>query len=384
MAVKREVIEMRTSPMATDQPFSEALTPPGWVFHDEALFQRELREIFSKQWLCVGHRSRLQARGDYLVRSYGSESVLVVRSEDDGLKAFHNVCRHRGTRLVNTSEGQSRRFTCAYHGWSYKNDGCLAAAPGMDERPDFKLEDYPLAKLQITEWNGFLFINADQNAPPPESFWPEFPDLSRLNLGSLERVARHDYTAETNWKLVAENYNECYHCAIAHPQLHRVSAERGITGYDDHSGKNFTGGPMALREGLNTMTHSGVTTRNPLPGTLDKERDLIFYFCLYPNFFLSIAPDYVLTHYLWPKSPSSLYLESEWYCHPDQISAEGFDASDAVEFWDTTNQQDWKLCETAFKGLGSSAHKPGPYHPWESSVHDFDRWYVRTMFGDAG
>jgi len=166
--------------------------------------------------------------------------------------------------------------------------------------------------------------------------------------------------------------------ALVHPRLHKISASAGL-GYE-HSGAFFTGGPMGLKAGCNTLSFSGTTTRIPLSGATEKDRQLVYYFNLFPNFFLTIAPDYLMTHYLWPTAADSCYVETEWFCAPEQIAKSDFSLQEVVEFWDETNRQDWALCENAMFGLKSKAHRPGFYHPIENCVHEFDRWYVRTLF----
>ncbi|MDJ0655841.1 MAG: aromatic ring-hydroxylating dioxygenase subunit alpha [Xanthomonadales bacterium] len=363
----------------TDRDFENALTLPGRVYWDPAVFAREEQQIFGKDWLCVGHVSRLASPGDFFLVNLGRESVILAADKQGTPHAFYNVCRHRGTRVVNDASGSCRLFRCPYHDWAYGLDGRLMSAPNMEETPNFRREDFPLREVRLELWNGFLFINLDPDALPMSAVYDDFPDLSYLNLHRLQRVGYHHYDVDANWKLICENYNECYHCALAHPQLHRISVDREYPDLN-HVGKHFTGGPMAIRQGFNTMTTSGVTDRAPLPGWKDSDKDMVMYFNLYPNLLLSIAPDYLLTHYIWPTGPETVYIETEWFCATEQIEQPGFDPRDAIEFWDTTNRQDWGLCENALRGLRSTGHRPGPYQSWETCVHDFDRWYVRRVF----
>ncbi len=365
----------------TDRDFREALTPPGWVFHDRELYERELDEIFRRMWLAAGHRSRLGEPGDFFVVDVGPESIIIVADKDNRPRAFYNFCRHRGTRMVTESGGHCRMFRCPYHNWAYGLDGELLAAPTMEEVAGFDKAHYPLREVRLETLYGFLFINLDDEAETLAESFADFPDLSRYGVEGLERVGRHDYVVEANWKLICENYNECYHCSLAHPQLHRVSTYRAFPEHDV-TGRHFNGGPMGLKEGYNTLTVSGVTNNPPLPRLSEKEKRMVHYFNVYPNFLFSLAPDYVMAHYLWPTGPDSVYIETEWFCDPAQISHPDFDPADAIDFWDVTNRQDWGLCENAQKGLGSRGHLPGPYHPSESGVHAFDRWYVRRMFRD--
>lgn len=362
-------------------PLEGANTPPGWVYWEPEVFLKEQKKIFAASWLCVGHGSRLKEPGDFFVVEWGQQSVIVCKDPADTLQAYHNVCRHRGTRIVQTAAGNTTRFLCPYHAWVYDLNGQLRGAPGMDEQPGFQKSNYPLRSVRVTQWNGLLFICLDASAPDLRSSLSDFPDLSYLNLDQLRQVGRHDYQVQSNWKLVSENYNECYHCPVAHPQLHRVSADRNFPDYG-HRGRLFTGGPMSVRETFNTLTNSGKTSRQALPGWRAEDQGMVFYFCIYPNLFLSIAPDYVMTHYLFPLSPDKVFITTEWFCAEQQMQQTDFDPTDIVEFWDTTNRQDWTLCETALNGLKSSGHVPGPYHPWESAVHDFDRWYVTAVFGE--
>lgn len=373
----------RLDTSGTDRDFADALTPPGWVFWDRELYGREQREIFESGWLCAGHVSRLANPGDYFSVKVGDESIILAADSRGKPNAFYNVCRHRGTRIVSEGSGNCRSFKCPYHAWAYALDGKLIAAPTMDDVKGFEKSSYPLRPVRHASWNGFLFICLDPATPPIESVFSDFPDLSYLGLEKLVRVGHHQYDAATNWKLISENYNECYHCSVAHPQLSRISDDRDFPQYS-HSGRHFTGGPMSIRPEFNTMTTTGRTERARLPGSLESEKHLIFYFDIYPNFLLSIAPDYMLTHYLWPTGPESVHIESEWFFAAEQIEAPGFDPADAIEFWDTTNRQDWALCENALRGLRSRGHRPGRYHSWEGSVHQFDRWYVRKMFSGSG
>lgn len=364
----------------TDRPFEAALTLPGFVYHDANVWREELGHIFRRHWIGVAHVSALREPGRFVTANIGGDAVLVTRDDDGELRAFHNVCRHRGTRLVRQDAGRCARLTCPYHAWTYALDGRLAAAPGMDETPGFRRRDYPLLPLQVATHCGVVFVCADEGAEPLAQTFADFPDLTAFELDTLERAAVHDYHADTNWKLVCENYNECYHCRVAHPQLHRISRDASLPGFD-HRGAHFTGGPMTITPPHRSMTSDGTTRRAPLPGMADREPPLTYYFNLFPTTLLSIAPDYAMIHYVWPKGPDYVHIRTEWLFTPAQMAAADFSADDAVEFWDTTNRQDWALCENALAGLRSGAHRPGRYQAGERCVHDFDRWYARTMRG---
>lgn len=367
----------------TAADFAQARTPPGRLFHDSAIYEAELETIFGRMWLCVGHRSRLATPGDFFTVDLGRESIIVTMDSAGETHAFLNVCRHRGTRVSLETSGRCRGFLCPYHAWRYDLDGSLVAAPGMEAVKGFSKDDYPLIEVALETFRGFLFINlrghsADGLTALADSF-DDFPALRRYRLDNLVRVARHEYDVASNWKLICQNYHECYHCGIAHPQLHRISDYGQLTNAES-SGKLFIGGPMAIKPGFQSMTVNGMTSRAPFAGLEGDDLRTVHYFNLLPNFLLSIAPDYVLTHHVWPRGPESVFIETEWFCQPEQLDADDFDISDAEEFWDTTNQQDWQLCQNALKGLKSAHHRPGRYHPSEDCAHRFDQWYVKRMF----
>ena len=365
------------SAAATDQPFETALTLPGFVYHDTELFQRELSGLFG-DWVCVGHVAALDEAGSSRVVDIGADSIIITCDREAGLNAFHNVCRHRGTRLLNVNEAPCRHIVCPYHAWRYGNDGQLKNAPGMDGRPGFSAADHALQPVRVETLLGFIFVCLNDGRPALDKFFPDLPDLSAFGLERLQRGAMHDYNVAGNWKLICENYNECYHCPGAHPQLHRLSNDADLPEFD-HRGKNFTGGPMRINAPFASMTRDGQSGRPLLPGFDGQRADLVFYFNLFPNLLLSIAPDYAMAHYILPRAPDATYVQTEWLFAAQAMAEPDFDPSDAVEFWDQTNRQDWALCENAQRGLASSGHRSGPYHPLERCVHDFDRWYLRTI-----
>lgn len=367
---------------ATARPFAHALTPPGRVFHDADIYALDVQRIFGRMWVCAGHVSKAREAGQFFTITVGDESLIVVRARDGRLRAFYNVCRHRGTRLTSSREGACRGFTCPYHAWHYDLDGALKAAPLMDDRKDFDPSRYSLVEARVEEHLGFVFVNLGNGGGSVAEEFDDLPDLARYRFDELTCVHRDVYDVASNWKLVCQNFHECYHCPVAHPDLHRIS-HHGDLSNDGASGRLFIGGPMALRDGYSTLTKSGSTTRRPLPGANAVDLRSVHYFQLLPNLLLSIAPDYVLTHHLWPLGAERVSIETCWLFAPEQIADESFDATDVIDFWDTTNRQDWQLCENALHGLKSSQHRPGPYQSSEDCAHRFDRWYVTTIFPEC-
>ncbi|MFK7955015.1 MAG: SRPBCC family protein [Lysobacterales bacterium] len=358
----------------TQTSFSKARTLPCWVYTCPQVFEAEMQALFGQQWVCVGHQSQFE--NDSVVQlTVGQHALLISRNSSGLLQCFHNVCRHRGTRLVRQSQQRSALLVCPYHGWSYTLDGKLKAAPGMQDVKGFCAADQGLLKVNSQLWQGFLFICLGSLLSG--TLLTDFP-LPISDLSNLQVVASHHYEVAANWKLLGDNYNECYHCPAGHPQLHQITRPASdIEG--QHRTDQYTGGPMTLREGYNTMSATGVTQRQKLPGWASSDEHLVHYFHVFPNLFLSFVPDYLMIHLLLPVSPARTAVQTHWLFAPQQIAAEGFKYDDAVDFWHVTNQQDWRLCEEAQVGQGTGVHRGGFYHPSERCVHDFDRWYAQWL-----
>jgi len=370
--MRREQIE------ATRRPFGQASPLAGPPYRDPDILAVELERIFHRMWLCACHQDALRDVGDFVTRAVGGESVLLLRGEDGAIRAFYNVCRHRGTRLVDEGSGGGLDCVrCPYHAWSYSLDGALIAAPLMDDVAGFERAEYPLRALRCEIWNGFVFVCFDDGAAPLDESLADFPDLTRYCMADMRLGATHEYEIAANWKLVCENYGECYHCPSNHPQLNPVSHFR--SGGNSFEGASFCGGPMRLNEGCVTMTIDGQTERAPIAGLAGDDLRLVHYFNLYPSFLLSLCPDYVLTHTVWPIDVEHSVIRCEWLFPAVAADAEGFDPSDAVDFWHLTNQQDWTLCERAQKGVRSHGYEPARYGGLEQTIWFFDNWYLRTM-----
>ncbi|MBT5116265.1 MAG: aromatic ring-hydroxylating dioxygenase subunit alpha, partial [Candidatus Marinimicrobia bacterium] len=186
-----------------------------------SILQREYHNIFFKNWVCVGRSSELTEVGQYKLINIDTESVIVLREKNGNLKAYFNVCRHRGTRICEKVAGQfSKSIQCGYHGWTYGLDGRLIGAPHMDAVEGFKKDDYPLHSIALAEWEGFIFVNMSNNPNNFDTaFAPLFNRFSNWNISDLVVQETKEYIVKGNWKLVIQNYCECYHCPILHPDL---------------------------------------------------------------------------------------------------------------------------------------------------------------------
>jgi Rieske 2Fe-2S family protein len=215
-----------------------------------------------------------------------------------------------------------------------------------------------------------VFCDVSGSAPPlAEHVGALAGHLADYGTEGLRRAARIDYDVHANWKAIVENYSECLHCPGVHPELNKLS--HYLSG-DDYEGPGaWCGGSMTLSDGAATMAvGGGGATRPPIAGVpLDK----VLYFALFPNLLVSLHPDYVMVHTLWPRGAGRTEVVCEWFFEPETMARADFDPGDAVEFWDTVNRQDWRVCELTQKGLGSRGYTPGRYTEAESTVHDFDR-----------
>jgi Rieske 2Fe-2S family protein len=362
----------------TLRPLPEARTLPASLYTSPEVLRLEQEGLFGRMWLCVGREADIPAAGDWFTQQIGGDSIIVARSGDGVVRAFYNVCRHRGARLLDAVCGKGlSRVVCPYHAWTYRLDGSLAQVPRMDE--SFRRESFGLVPVRVGTWAGFIFLNLDEAAEPLARYLEEMPDLARFRMDELRLGKRIEYEIAANWKLICENYSECYHCPGVHPQLFRISDHMAHHDRKQEIGACFNGGPMTLREGFETMSMSGKRTVPIIGGLKPEDHRFVHYYVIYPNLLLSPHPDYVLTHTAWPIAPGRTKIVCEFLFTQEALARPDFDPSDMVEFWDVTNRQDWGLCERVQLGAQSHGYRPGPYQPTEDCVHTFDHWYAQRM-----
>lgn len=347
-------------------------------YQSDEIFTREKDRIFFAEWFCVGREEEVSAPGDFAVKRIAGESVLVVRTRDGGLAAHYNVCRHRGSQLVpDRDQGTfAGGIRCPYHSWTYSLDGALRTAPFLEEGDGLDKDHLSLHPVGADCWGGFLFLNLSPAAAAERGYTlatqlgavPE--RLRRYPLGELRAARQIRYEVQANWKVILENYNECYHCAGVHPELCRVVPafrQRGGSELDWERG-------IPHREGAWTFTASGTTNRAPFPGLDDDERVRHKGELIYPNFMLSLSAEHVAAFYLWPEAPDRTTIVNEFLFHPDEMAKPGFDPADAVDFWDVVNRQDWAICESVQRGMRSRVFQSGYYAPMESASLDIRRY----------
>ena len=359
-----------------------ATTLPARFYTSPRLFERELDLFFRSTWVNVGRAEEIPGKGDFMVREVAGESIIVTRSgeADESVRAFHNVCRHRGTRLCVESHGHfSGSIQCPYHSWTYDLSGRLIGAPHMDGTAGFDKASFPLHGIRTAVWAGFIFISfadgdplADHLAELPAKFAP-------WQMDRLRRGGRQVYEIAANWKLIIQNFNECLHCPNLHPALNKLS--HYMSGENEPLRPTYMGGRMDLRPGVVTMSPDGTSPRALLPGLSEAERCGVYYYAIFPNLFLSLHPDYVMVHRTEPLAPNHTRLTCEWLFAPEELAKPGFDAKDVLDFWDMTNRQDWHVCELSQQGISSRGYVPGPYSDREDLLYAFDR-FITVVLGE--
>ena len=356
------------------RPFGQSTMLPAAAYTDPAVLAWERRHFFAGSWPCLGRVEDLacEENGGPLSQralTVGDIAVLltfVIAAGEPGghsVRAFANTCRHRGHELLpDGGSGTRRAVTCPYHAWSYDLAGQVIVAPGFEKVPTFAPAEHSLVELPARVWHGWVFVNATGDGDPFERHIGQLGSLvapyapERLVLG-----ARHTYEVEANWKIICENYHECYHCPLIHPELCQVSPPTSGRNHDLPGA--WVGGEMDLADDAVTMSLTGRSDGVFLDGV---DRRKVEYLGLFPNLLISAHPDYVMTHRMLPLAPGRTWVECSWYFASEQV-----DPAYAVDFWELTNRQDFAACESVQRGLGSPHFRPGPFAHNEDAVH---RW----------
>jgi glycine betaine catabolism A len=363
-------------------PFGQSRMLPRAAYVDQAVFEWEQANIFSG-WTCVGHTGDLTGVGAQRAVGSGRNAVLLVRGDDDQVRAFANTCRHRGHELLACGESVKRRgIVCPYHSWSYRLDGNLRNAPGFSDVADFAPEEFGLAQLRLVDWHGWLFVDPSGTDVEFSAHVAGMEDvIAPYRPEELTVVARHSYELATNWKVIAENYQECYHCSAIHPELSRISPP--TSGANIETDGAWMGGWMSIIDEAETMSLSGASGGVAIAGLSPHELRSVMYVVGYPNLLVSLHPDYVMTHLMTPLAADRTHVECAWAFPREVAARDDFDPSYAVDFWDLTNRQDWAACESVQRGLSSPHARPGPMAPDEDGVYQFVTRVARCYQGQS-
>ena len=448
-------------------------------------------------WTVVAAEDQLLDACSYVLADVGDDQAIVIRGRDGELRAFHNVCRHRGSRILEEPCGTAVRLQCPYHAWVYDQSGQLIRAKHTETLEDFafetsgltpmdvavvdgvvhvrrlaatppavaqglltddeiaavrkpyraasllpgrayhdqavhdlereqwfrrdwvcvgRVEDAgqglapyetqldgervvisraadgslsaqrpasPDADVRVAAWQGFVFVSFDAAAPDLHGWLGDLVGhVERFDFGTLRRGHRVVYDVRANWKLIVENYSECYHCPGIHPQLNRLTPYD--VGADYETQGAWQGGWMELREGFETMAlEDAHRVGPPMCGVTPVDERRIDYLVIWPQLLLSVHPDYLLVHRLEPQGPDRTRIVCDWLFEPETMAAADFDPKPAVDFWDLTNRQDWHVCELQQLGTASPAFRAGRFAENEPSVHAFDLMCAERYAGES-
>jgi Rieske 2Fe-2S family protein len=363
------------------KPFGESTMLPPESYTSEKVFAWEQRNFF-RGWQCVGRSSDMAEPGAQRAeRLVGEGSILLVRGTDGVLRGLANVCRHRGHELLPCGSGTTgKAIVCPYHAWAYDLTGALRAARHFPQSASFDRASHGLLPVRVQEWHGYIFADPSGAAPALETYLDSLDE--RLALHRPERLvvrARHEYVVQANWKTITENYHECYHCPLIHPELCAVTPPDSGENWDRPGA--WVGGWMELREGMATMSLTGASSGTTLPGLDPVTARRVDYLGIFPNLLISTHPDYVMTHRLVPLAPDRTWVECAWAFDPDDAGSEA-DPSYAVDFWHLTNSQDWAACESVQRGLASGMAEAGPLAPDEDAVYQYVTMVARGYRGE--
>ncbi|GGK77044.1 aromatic ring-hydroxylating oxygenase subunit alpha [Mangrovihabitans endophyticus] len=359
-------------------------TLPGHYYTDPALFAHEQARIFEQMWFCAVRGSEIPAPGAFRTVPVGRENVLVTRASDGSVRAFLNVCRHRGATLCPQESGSVKRtFRCSYHAWSYDLDGRLVAAPNLVKMPDVDRVEYGLRTVHAREWMGYVWVCL---APEPPSFADEvqgaiaerlgdLDSLDRYGIGALQVGRRIRYDVGANWKLIVENFMECYHCATIHPELTHVLPEFA----GGYAAQYYVGHGAEFGPGIAGFTVDGGAGLAALP-QLAQEQDRRYYaITVKPQAFVNLVPDHVIWHRMFPVAVDRTVVECEWLYLPEVI-ASGADLDRSVALFDRVNRQDFDACEQCQPRMSSRAYATGGVLvPSEHHIAGFHEWVLSRL-----
>ncbi|MBU6244385.1 MAG: aromatic ring-hydroxylating dioxygenase subunit alpha [Actinomycetales bacterium] len=362
-------------------PFGQSRMLPTAAYTSDEVFAWEMEHFFTG-WQCIGRSDELAEPGMQRAQQVGSTSVFLARGEDRALRAFANACRHRGHELLPCGGSRTARaITCPYHSWAFSLQGDLIGARGYVGDPSFDMSQFGLRPLRVQEWHGWIFLDPSGQAAPLEAHLDGLQ--ARISPYAPERLqvrGRHEYVVQANWKVIIENYQECYHCSTIHPELCRVSPPDSGENWEPSKGA-WVGGWLDLRPHAVTMSLDGTSGGAMIPGLSAVEQRRIDYLGIFPNLLVSLHPDYVMTHRIIPLSPGQTWVECLWAFPEEATALEGFDPSYAIDFWDITNREDWGACESVQRGLSSGLAEPGPLSPAEDAIYQFVTMVARGYLG---
>ncbi len=388
----------------------------GVFYRDETIHRLDVERIWRRSWLFAGHACEAPAPGDYFVVDVEDDSIVVIRGDDGRINAFHNVCRHRGSRLLDVERGRAGKIVCPYHQWVYGRDGRLMSCRGMHEGID--RSQLGLVPAPVVDFEGLVFVSLAEEPPDIEAAREALAPMIRPQGLARARVARSiDYDVRANWKIVWENNRECYHCNVNHPEYIRANFDHyntddttdSVRGAIDEATRRSTArwrergldvthrraGMATFPEGdcwfavNRTPLVEGWVTESldgrrvgPLMGDYDDADVGTLRVRTLPNMWNHSSCDHGVTTRLLPAGPRHTRVRVTWLVDADAVEGKDYDLERLLPFWQRTSEQDWELCERVQRGVLSSAYRPGPFSTHkEYNVDGFVRWYLRRLAG---
>lgn len=383
------LLRQHTPGTSLEQPF----------YTDAAIFDLEWQRIFSKYWLFAGTVADIPKPGDFFTYSVKKDSIIIIRGNKGEVFAHYNTCRHRGSIICLEEKGHAAKLVCPYHQWVFDKDGSLLKARLMPD--DFDTTQYGLHPVKVQVVKGLIFISLADNPPDFTKVYSDYaPFLSPYKIDQAKVAFQKSYDLRTNWKLIAENFRECYHCGPAHPEYCsaviganlkesavEVLAERKVewqkkvlaTANVDFENDSFHFAVRyPLRPGVLSYTVDGKAAAIPMGDHKDYDAGVVGL-VVYPNFWMDAVSDYMWIMRLTPKSPSRTMVDLTWLVDSKAVEGVDYSLERLTDFWRITGEQDWELCENNFRGVESSHYQPGPYAPIEADVAKFVEWYLGRL-----
>jgi Rieske 2Fe-2S family protein len=381
-------------------------TLPQPFYCSEGVFDTEIEDIFLRHWLLAGHTSQLPVSGGYFRFDFGRESFVVTRSEDGRIHAFFNVCRHRGARLCPEEHGHARALVCPYHAWAFGLDGRLNSARAMPD--DFAREEFALLPCTVEVLQGLIFINPLGSADFARIRDATSPILQHHLLEETRVAATTSWQVRANWKLLVENFEECYHCGANHPEYsavagharpestgspqqlqtyydyvaewERQSSELGYpTGMVEPSdGQPLYCGRVPLVSGAQSQSEGGRLVA-PLLGRVERSDGGVTSLGLYPTSYVIVPCDYAVLVQFLPKSVEETAVRLTWLVRSDAQAEVDYSLERLTWLWRITTEQDNRLVELNQLGVESRGYSPGRYSLMEDQCERFVEWYVRQL-----
>ena len=376
----------------------------GWsleqpFYLDQDVFNAELETIWKKFWLFAGTVAEIPKPGDYFLYKVQNDSIIIIRGNKGEVFAHYNTCRHRGSLICLEERGRAPKLVCPYHQWVYDKDGSLVNARLMPD--DFDKSEHGLHPVKVEVTGGFIFISLSENPPDFKKVADDyFPFLSPYKVENAKVAFKTTYELRTNWKLVAENFRECYHCGPAHPEYcnaviganmkesatevleeRKVEWEKNglaINNVEFENDSFHFAIRYPLRPGVLSYSTDGSAVSIPMGDHKDYNAGVLGLVVL-PNFWMDAVSDYMWTMRVTPESPSKTVIELAWLVDKNAVEGEHYTLEHLTEFWKITGEQDWELCNNNFVGIESSHYRPGPYAPIEIDVVKFVDWYLNRL-----